>query len=100
MKFILLPSAKDDLAKIRQYLRKENPAAAKTVATRIKESLILLTRQPHIGHETDDDEVLEWHIPGLPYTLPYRIINKEIQILRVFHDSQFKDDSWIKDQSH
>jgi plasmid stabilization system protein ParE len=52
-----------------QYLQQESPAAARSVAARIKKSLLLLTEQPHIGHQTDDDEVLEWHVPGLPYTL-------------------------------
>lgn len=94
MKFVLLPSAKDDLNEIRQYIHKENPAAAKKVAAKIKSALLLLTEQPHLGHKTDDDEILEWHIPGLPYTLPYRIVNNQIQVLRVFHESQYKPDSW------
>lgn len=94
MKFVLLPSAKDDLNEIRQYLHQESPVAAKKVAARIKSSLLLLTEQPHLGHKTDDDEVMEWHIPGLPYSLPYMIVNNEIRILRVFHDSQNKPDSW------
>jgi hypothetical protein len=41
------------------------------LSTRIKSSLLLLTEQPHLGHKTDDEEVMEWHIPGLPYSLPY-----------------------------
>lgn len=94
MKFVLLPSAKDDLNEIRQYLRQESPAAAKKVAARIKSSLLLLTEQPHLGHKTDDEEVMEWHIPGLPYSLPYMIVNNEIRILRVFHNSQNKPDVW------
>jgi plasmid stabilization system protein ParE len=32
MRFVLLPSAKDDLNEIRQYLRQESPVAAKKVA--------------------------------------------------------------------
>lgn len=94
MRFILLPSAKEDLKEIRQYISKENPSAAKTVSERIKKSLLMLTEQPHIGHVTDDEEVLEWHIPGLPYTLPYRVVNDEIQILRVFHEAQDRPGKW------
>lgn len=51
MKFVLLPSAKDDLNEIRQYLHQESPVAAKKVAARIKSSLLLLTEQPHLGHK-------------------------------------------------
>jgi plasmid stabilization system protein ParE len=64
------------------------------VAVKIKKSLLLLSEQPHMGHPTDDDEVLEWHIPGLPYTLPYRIVGNQIQILRVFHEAQNKPNKW------
>ena len=94
MRFVLLPSAKDDLNEIRQYLRQESPAATKIVAARIISSLLLFTEQPHLGHKTDDEEVMEWHIPGLPYWLPYMIVNNEIRILRVFHNSQNKPDVW------
>ena len=41
MKFVLLPSAKDDLAEIRQYLQQVSPSAVRIVATRIKQSLLL-----------------------------------------------------------
>jgi len=94
MKVVLLPFAKEDLQEIRQYISKENPTASKKVAEKIKKSLSLLSEQPHIGHITDDDEILEWHIPKLPYTLPYRIINNEIQILRVFHEAQNRPYKW------
>ena len=94
MRFVLLPSAKEDLKEIRQYIAKENPTASKMVAERIKKALLMLTEQPLIGHVTDDEDVLEWHIPGLPYTLPYRIVNNEIQILRVFHEAQNRPGKW------
>ena len=97
MNIVLSPSAKEDLKEIRQYIAKENPTASKTVAKRIKDTLLLLSGQPYIGHVTDDDDVLEWHIPGLPYTLPYRIMDNEIQILRIFHESQNKPSKWEKD---
>jgi plasmid stabilization system protein ParE len=95
MKFVLLPSAREDLVEIRQYIQQQSPAAARSVAARIKQSLLLLTEQPHIGHPTDDEEVLEWHIPGLPYSLPYRIIDNQIQVLRVFHEAQHRPESWF-----
>jgi plasmid stabilization system protein ParE len=95
MKFVLLPSAREDLVEIRQYIQQQSPAAARSVAARIKQSLLLLTEQPDIGHPTDDEEVLEWHIPGLPYSLPYRIIDNQIQVLRVFHEAQHRPESWF-----
>lgn len=94
MKIVLLLSAKEDLKNIREYIAKENPAAAKKVAEKVKNAFLLLNEQPYIGHTIDDDDILEWHIPGLPYTLPYRIVHNEIQILRVFHEAQNKPSKW------
>jgi plasmid stabilization system protein ParE len=94
MKIVFLVSAKEDLNEIKQYLAKESPAASKIVAGKIKKALLLLAEQPHLGHASNDDEVLEWHIPGLSYTLPYRIVNNEIQILRVFHEAQNRPSKW------
>jgi toxin ParE1/3/4 len=99
MKFVLPPSAKDDLAEIRQYLQQESPAAVRIVSTRIKQALLLLTEQPYIGHPTDDAEVLEWHIPGLPYSIPYRIIENQVQILRVFHNAQRRPETWLRNEN-
>ncbi len=58
MRFVLLPSAKEDLMEIKQYISKENPTASKMVSERIKKALLMLTEQPLIGHVTDDEEGL------------------------------------------
>lgn len=51
-----------------------------------------------MGHVcTDDEEILEWHIPDTHYSIPYRIKGNEIQILRVFHQSQDLPDNWDKE---
>lgn len=94
MKVILLPFAKNDLEEIRSYLKKESPQAAKIVGGKIRKSLLLLSENPYIGTIKDDENILEWHIPGIPYSLPYRIINNQIQVLRVFHEAQNKPSKW------
>lgn len=94
MRVLLLSYAKDDLKEIKAYLDDKSPQASKKVATRIKASLRLLSEQPYLGAIKEDEDILEWHIPGLPYTIPYQIVNHEIQILRVFHESQNKPNKW------
>ncbi|GFO72673.1 toxin ParE1/3/4 [Bathymodiolus japonicus methanotrophic gill symbiont] len=94
MKVILLPYAIADLNEIKDYIARENPAAAKKVAQRIKKSLQLLSKNPYLSTVKVEQDILEWHIPSLPYTLPYQIVNNEIQILRVFHESQNKPAKW------
>ena len=85
MRVILLPFAIADLKEMKDFISKENPAASRKVAQRIKKSLQLLSQHPYLGSVKVDQDILEWHIPNLPYTLPYQIVNNEIQILRVFH---------------
>jgi len=58
MKFFLLPSTKEDLKEIKQYISKENPTASKMVSERIKKALLMLTEQPLIGHVAGDEEGL------------------------------------------
>lgn len=94
MEIVLLPFAKNDLEEIRKYLEKESPQATKIVGQKIKKSLLLLSENPYLGVVKNDEDILEWHIPGIPYTLPYRILNNQIQILRVFHEAQNKPSSW------
>jgi len=94
MRVLLLPFAKEDLKEIKAYLDERSPQASKSVAVKIKTTLQLLSTQPYLGNVKEDEDVLEWHIPGLPYTLPYRIVNNEIQILRIFHESQNRPSKW------
>lgn len=94
MKVVLLHFAKNDLEEIRSHLTKESPQASKLVGETIKKSLSLLSENPYIGSIKDNEDILEWHIPGIPYTLPYRIVGDQIQILRVFHEAQNKLSKW------
>ena len=94
MRVLLLPFAKNDLKEIKSYPDERSPQASKNVAVRIKAALLLLSEQPYLGNTKEDEDILEWHIPGFPYSLPYRIVNNKIQILRVFHESQNKPSKW------
>lgn len=94
MRVILLPHAREDLREIKEYIAKENPEVSRRVAERIKQALHVLSENPYIGNLKDDEGILERHLPGIPYTLPYRIINNDLQILRVFHESQNKPNKW------
>jgi len=92
---VWLKSAKLDLIEINAYYsEKASPKVAANLLKRIHSSAIHLTQQPYIGVQTMDDDILEWHIPDLPYTLPYMINDDDIEILRVFHQSQNKPSKW------
>ena len=92
---VWLKSAKLDLIEINAYYsEKASPKVAASLLKRIHSSAVHLAEQPYMGVQTMDDDILEWHIPDLPYTLPYMINGDDLEILRVFHQSQNKHSKW------
>ncbi len=95
MRLIWLSHAQNDLGELANYYsNKASQKVAAQLIQKIVRSAELLREQPGMGVVTFDDDILEWHIPGLSYTLPYRIKDNDIEILRVFHQSQDKPSHW------
>ncbi len=95
MKLVWLKLAQIDLEKIMEYYTKEaGSAVTNKLLKKIVTSARLIKENPFIGNKTYQDDLMEWHIPNIPFTLPYRLKNNQIQILRVFHQSQNKPDYW------
>ena len=88
MKIIWYAKAVHDLTEIRGHIRRDNPQAAQSVAQRILKIFGVLKDQPSLGKPGRVEGTREIVVPGLPLTIPYRVRQKEIQILRVFHQSQ------------
>jgi toxin ParE1/3/4 len=88
MKIIWYSGAVQDLAELREFIRRDNPRAAQSVARRIIKVVALLRDQPSLGKPGRVEGTRELVVPGLPLTIPYRVRLKEIQILRVFQQSQ------------
>ncbi len=77
-----------DLTAIRDYIGKDNPAAALRTVRRIKEAVSSLSEQPGIGRPGRVLGTKELVIDQTPYILPYRVHDNRIEILRVFHTSR------------
>jgi addiction module RelE/StbE family toxin len=77
-----------DLAEIREHIGRDSAIVAADIATRILNSTERLQEFPDSGKEGLVPTTRELIIPGLPYTLVYRVTAEEIQILRVWHDRQ------------
>jgi toxin ParE1/3/4 len=88
MNIIWYAEAVQDLSELREYIRRDNPRAAQSVAQRILKIVALLRDQPSLGKPGRVDGTRELVVPGLPLTISYRVRQKEMQILRVFHQSQ------------
>ena len=76
------------LAFIHDYIAKDSPEAAARVAAAIAEAAQQLERFPLSGRTGRLEGTRELVISGLPYILPYRIVDDVIQIASVIHTSR------------
>lgn len=77
-----------DLAEARRYIGQADPAAARRVVLRIIEAVDRLADTPKMGRPGRVSGTRELVIPGLPYVVPYRIVVREIRVLRVYHGAR------------
>ncbi len=81
------PAAKA-LEDIQDQIAEDNRRAAFEVAQRIRVMTDFLKDHPKIGRTVRVAGTFELVIPGIPYVVPYRIRNQEVQILTVYHTSR------------
>lgn len=88
MRIIWLEEAARDLERIVEYIAEDNPAAALSVLSTIREAPRVLLEHPHIGRPGRVEGTREFVVSGLPYILPYEIKDQDIRILAVMHTSR------------
>jgi toxin ParE1/3/4 len=94
VKIIWAPEAIDDLAALRAYVSRDNPAAARRLALHILDMVeTVLAENPHIGRPGRVPGTREFVIDKSPYVVPYRIKDNALQILRVYHGARRWPDS-------
>ncbi len=88
-RFALTPAAADDLAEIFDFLRAENPDAARRVLQKFREAMDRLARTPGMGHLREDlaDEPLKFW-PVYSYLIIYRPTTHPLQVVRVLHGAR------------
>jgi toxin ParE1/3/4 len=95
MKIVWLPKAIANLESVKHHIAKDNPQAARNVAQKIQQTVSLIHDHPYIGKPTELPDILEKQVADLPYLIPYQIVHDELHILRIFHESQEKPNSWL-----
>ncbi len=81
--------ADNDLNTIAAYIGQDSPAAAaRVILELIDQTEALLTRHAAIGRAGRVLGTRELVIGNLPYIIPYRVRDGEIEILRVLHTSR------------
>lgn len=76
------------LRSITDYIARDNPPAAYQVAQRVKIAVSQLAEYPRLGRVGRGRGTYELVIRGIPYIVPYRIQQHEVQILSVYHASR------------
>jgi addiction module RelE/StbE family toxin len=80
--------ATNDLYKIVQHIQQDNPVAASTVAETLYTGCSSLENFPHLGRKGRIAGTRELIFSGLPYIVVYRVVDKVIEILRIYHGAQ------------
>lgn len=77
-----------DLESIRSYVAKDDPVAARRLVERLIEISRILVDHPHLGRPGRVAGTRELIVSGTPYLIPYRVRDREVSILRVYHGSR------------
>jgi toxin ParE1/3/4 len=80
--------AVDDMESVISFIREDNPQAAKTVVFKIVNSIAMLAQYPSLGRPGRLEGTRELTIADTPFLVPYRVKNKTVEILRVYHNSR------------
>jgi len=83
-----LADALADLRGVREYIAKENPAAAQRVIAAIRQEVEALRAHPAIGRPGRLEKTRELVVRRYPYIVAYRESSADIQILAVVHTSR------------
>ena len=77
-----------DLTAARDFIARNRPEAARSVARRILDAVASLERFPRMGRPGRVPETRELVVDGTPYLVPYRIRDETVELLRVLHSSR------------
>ena len=77
-----------DLEEIAGFISQDNPEAARELVRRIWEAAQILAEHPHPDRAGRVLGTRELVIRGTQYILPYRVVEDEVQILRVLHGAR------------
>ena len=80
--------ASQDLYNIVRRIQEDNPSAAAKVASTLYDGCERLADFPRRGRRGRIEGTRELVFPGLPYIVVYRIQDRSLEILRIYHGAQ------------
>lgn len=88
MRIKWLRLALKDMDEIAEYISKDNERTARTLVKKIWDHTQILKSHPEIGRPGRVPKTKELVITNTSYIIPYRVINENVEILRVMHSSR------------
>ena len=82
------PEAADDLERIVERIRRDDPRAARTLANRIFERCASLQTVPNRGRIGRIAGTRELVLAPLPYIVVYRVKPDAVEVVRIYHGAQ------------
>jgi toxin ParE1/3/4 len=80
--------AKQDLAAIMRYIRKDKPIAAQRFGEKIREQIGAISSLSLRGRKGEVEGTRELIFTPWPYIAVYRVLEDEVQIIRIRHAAQ------------
>lgn len=90
MKVRFTSAARDDIARIHDYIFQHNPVAAARVVRAIEVATYQLADFPNSGRIGGVADTREVVVPKLPYIAVYRITASHVEVIAVFHAAEDK----------
>lgn len=92
MKIVFLESAVQDIQWFRYYYRSVFPAGSVKARDQMRALQVMLAANPYAGHPSDTAKsVREFTIPRTPFTVIYRVMPTQIEVLRLWDTRQGTD---------
>ncbi len=82
------PAAAADLEHIHEYLKDHDPQYRQPTLRKLYEAIASLKRWPQRGRLGREDGTRELSFTPLPYLAVYRVREKSIEVLRIYHAAQ------------
>ncbi|KIC39813.1 hypothetical protein RA27_17325 [Ruegeria sp. ANG-R] len=92
MKIVFLEDATRDIQWFRYYYTSVFPEGSERARAQLKAIQLTLAANPYAGHPSDTrQDVREISVPRTPFTLIYRVMPTQIEILRLWDTRQGAD---------
>ncbi|HMK89885.1 MAG TPA: type II toxin-antitoxin system RelE/ParE family toxin [Methylocystis sp.] len=70
------------------YIRKEDPAAARRIVKRLRDRASSLQKNARQGRKGRIEGTFELYVSGTPYLIVYSIVGDEIRIIAILHHAR------------